>query len=53
MVLSTVRVLDRRFGAGSPTGEPTFVTFQQHYEMAVTVFYEDPAPAEWSSFPDA
>lgn len=41
-----------RFGTSNPTGEPTFITLQQSYEMGITIFYGEPAPADWSSFPD-
>lgn len=40
------------FGASNPTGTVANVAFQQHYEMYVSVFYGDPAPAEFSALPD-
>lgn len=42
-----------RIGTGNPTGEPTFITFQQHFEMAVTVFYGEPGPTGYTGFLDA
>ncbi len=42
-----------RFGTDTPTGEPTFITLQQRYEMGITIFYGEVGPADWSSFTDA
>lgn len=40
------------FGTSNPTGTLANVAFQQHYEMHVSVFYGEPAPAEFSAIPD-
>jgi hypothetical protein len=48
-----VLVADPGFGGTSTTNPPARLMMQQKFELMMTVFYYEPAPSQYSGFPDA
>jgi hypothetical protein len=44
---------DPGFGGTSTDNPPVRLIYQQHFELFMTVFYGEPAPAKYSGFPDS
>lgn len=41
------------FGLNADPGGLVYVSFQQRFQVITSVFYGEPAPADYSAFPDA